>query len=57
MPAPEALRGEVVRQSRVGRANNPIALQLAVAEVVKLQQVGEKLFDIVEAFAELLIHP
>jgi len=47
----------MVRRSRIGGANNPAALQLAVAEVLKLQEAGEQLFDIVEALAELLVHP
>lgn len=47
----------MVRRSRVGGVNNPAALQLAVAEVVKLVEAGEPLFDVMEAFGELLVHP
>lgn len=46
----------MVRRSRVGGANNPVALELVIAEGVKLQE-GEQLFDVIEALAELLLHP
>lgn len=47
----------MVRNSRVGGVNNPVALQVVLSEVVKLSEEGEKLFDIIEALAELLVHP
>jgi hypothetical protein len=46
-----------VRNSRTGQLNNPVALQIALAEVMKLIDEGEQLRDIIEALAELLIHP
>jgi hypothetical protein len=46
-----------VRRSRVGGANNPVALQLVCAAAVTLREQGEQDFDIFEALAELLVHP
>jgi hypothetical protein len=47
----------MVRNSRVGGVNNPLALQVVLAEAMKLTEEGEQLFDIIEALAELLMHP
>jgi hypothetical protein len=47
----------LVRNSRVGMMNNPLALGVVVAEVQKLTGEGETLPDVVEALCELLVHP
>jgi hypothetical protein len=47
----------LVRNSRTRQENNPIALQYVVAETERLLQAGETLPDVIEALAELLIHP
>ena len=47
----------MVRNSRVGQANNPLALRVVVVEVVKLVEAGEDLSDVMEALCELLVHP
>ena len=47
----------LVRNSRVGRGNNPLALGVVVAEVERLVGVGEALPDVIEALCELLVHP
>ncbi len=47
----------LVRNSRVGQANNPLALKVAVVEVQKLIAAGEGLPDVIEALCELLVHP
>jgi hypothetical protein len=47
----------LVRNSRVGQGNNPLALGVVVAEVEKLTGVGEALPDVIEALCELLVHP
>jgi len=47
----------LVRNTRHGQANNPLALRVVVAEVEQLLRQGESLPDIVEALCELLVHP
>ena len=47
----------LVRNSRVGQGNNPLALGVVVEEVEKLLGAGEGLSDVVEALCELLVHP
>lgn len=47
----------LVRNSRVGQGNNPLALGVVVAEVERLLGAGECLTDVVEALCELLVHP
>jgi hypothetical protein len=47
----------VLRNSRAGQMLNPAALTLVVHEGKKLTSSGEDLADVLEAFAELLIHP
>lgn len=47
----------LVRNSRVGQGNNPLALGVVVAEVEKLMGAGEGLPDVIEALCELLVHP
>jgi hypothetical protein len=47
----------VLRNSRAGQALNPAALTLVIHEAQKLLSSGEQLGDVLEAFAELLIHP
>jgi hypothetical protein len=47
----------MVRNSRVGQGNNPLALRVVVVEVAKLVDAGEALPDVVEALCELLVHP
>lgn len=46
-----------VRNSRRANTLNPVAVQLVVQEAVKLHAQGEPLFDIFEAFIELLRVP
>jgi hypothetical protein len=43
-----------VRNSRVGAHFNPLALRMVLAEAVRLTDQGEPLWDVLEAFAELL---
>jgi hypothetical protein len=47
----------MVRNSRSGQGNNPLALRVVVVEVQRLVAAGEALPDVVEALCELLIHP
>jgi hypothetical protein len=47
----------MVRNSRHGQANNPLALRVVLAEVQRLVDQGEPLSDVVEALCELLVHP
>ena len=47
----------MVRNSRVGQGNNPMALRVVVVEVARLVESGEALPDVVEALCELLVHP
>ena len=47
----------MLRNSRVGLVNNPAALGLVIGEVECLVGAGDPLADVVEALAELLIHP
>ena len=46
-----------VRNSRRANTLNPVAVQLVVQEAEKLHAQGEPLFDIFEAFIELLRVP
>jgi hypothetical protein len=46
-----------VRNSRAGAAFNPLALRLVVSEAERLLGEGEALYDMLEAFAELLMRP
>jgi len=46
-----------VRNSRVGAAFNPLAIRLVLAEATRLTESGEPLWDVLEAFAELLTRP
>jgi hypothetical protein len=46
-----------VRNTRVGARFNPLALRLALVESEKLMADGETLWDVLEAFAELLTNP
>jgi hypothetical protein len=43
-----------VRNSRVGAQFNPLALRLVLTEAEALVSRGEPLWDVLEAFAELL---
>ena len=47
----------LVRNSRVGQGNNPLALAVVVSEVERLTKEGDPLTDVVEALCELLVHP
>lgn len=47
----------IVRNSRQGQGNNPLALKVVVAEAGRLLEAGEPLSDVVEALCELLVHP
>lgn len=47
----------LLRNSRVGQVYNPAALMLVVREADKLLNNRETLRDVLEAFAELLVHP
>jgi hypothetical protein len=47
----------LVRNSRHGQMNNPLALRVVVAEAGRLMAEGEPLPDVIEALCELLIHP
>jgi hypothetical protein len=46
-----------VRNSRVGAQFNPLALRLVLTEAEALVSRGEPLWDVLEAFAELLTRP
>jgi hypothetical protein len=46
-----------VRNSRAGSSFNPLALRLVLAEAERLVSAGEPLWDVLEAFAELLTSP
>ena len=46
-----------VRNSRFANTLNPVAVQLVVQEAQKLHAQGEPLFDIFEAFIELIRVP
>lgn len=46
-----------LRNSRVGAASNPLALKLVLTEAEVLVSQGESLYDVLEAFAELLARP
>jgi hypothetical protein len=47
----------MLRNSRVGLVNNPAALRLVIQASERLIGAGDPLADVLEAFAELLIHP
>lgn len=47
----------MARHARRGAAQSPVALQLVLYEVEQLVMSGEKLPDIIEALAELLMQP
>ena len=47
----------MVRNSRVGAANNPLALRAVLVEAMRLIAQRESLYDVIEALCELLIHP
>ena len=47
----------LVRISRTGQENNALALKVVLAEAETLIGDGEPLYDVLEAFAELLIRP
>ena len=47
----------MLRNSRVGTVNNPAALRVVIQTAEGLVAAGDPLADILEAFAELLIHP
>lgn len=47
----------LVRAARRGAENNPVALAVVIAEVVRLVNAGEDLGDVIEALCELLVHP
>ncbi|HWD23626.1 MAG TPA: hypothetical protein VG591_10915 [Burkholderiales bacterium] len=49
--------GWLVRNSRHGQGNNPLAVRLVCAEVVRLLEGGDDLEDVIEALCEILIHP
>jgi hypothetical protein len=46
-----------IRNSRTGNAYNPAALLVVLDAAEKLLKGGEDLRDVLEAFAELLVHP
>lgn len=46
-----------VRNGRVASHQNPLALALVLAEAERLTKDGEPLWDVLEAFAELLMRP
>ena len=46
-----------VRNARVANDQNPLALKLVLAEAERLLQQGEPMWDVLEAFAELLQRP
>ncbi len=47
----------LVRAARHVKENNPVALAVVIAEVVRLGDAGEELGDVIEALCELLVHP
>lgn len=47
----------MLRNSRVGLVMNPAALRVVIHESEVLLREGERMDDVLEAFAELLIHP
>ena len=47
----------MVRNSRTGQENDPLALALVLGEAERLMSTGEPLYDLLEAFAELLTRP
>lgn len=47
----------MVRNARVGEAINPASLLVVLHEAKGLLAAGEPLEDVLEAFAELLMHP
>jgi hypothetical protein len=47
----------LLRNTRVGQVYNPAGLALVLHEAKALLRDGEDLYDVLEAFAELLIHP
>ena len=47
----------MVRNSRTGQENNPLALRAVLVEAKRLIGGGEPLYDVLEAFAELLVRP
>ena len=47
----------LVRASRHGKDNNPVALAVVISECVRLMNEGAELGDVVEALCELLVHP
>jgi hypothetical protein len=55
----QALRNSawLVRNSRTGQHNNPLALKVVVVEAERPISSGEPLYDVLEAFAELLLRP
>jgi hypothetical protein len=46
-----------VRNSRAGASFNPLALRMVLGEAERLVEGGEPLWDVLEAFAELLSRP
>lgn len=58
-PAYTGLRNAAwaTRNARVSNDLNPLALKLAVSEAEALLRNGERLGDVLEAFAELLMRP
>ena len=47
----------MVSNSRTQQENNPLALGLVLGETERLMSTGEALYDVLEAFAELLVRP
>lgn len=47
----------MVRNTRVGQDLNPLALRVVLGEAERLMSNGEPLYDVLEAFAELLVRP
>jgi hypothetical protein len=46
----------MLRMSRVGNVHNPAALRLVMVAAKELVGAGDPLEDVLEAFAELLLH-
>ena len=46
-----------VRNSWAGAGFNPLALRLVLSEAQRLIREGETLYDVLEAYAELLLKP
>ena len=46
-----------VRNTRAGAGFNPLALRMVLVEAERLVGTGEPLWDVLEAFAELLTSP